>query len=630
MILSLNCQSKFFRLEKYEEAEERLIELEEEARAKSDWNTLLWAIHQRAKIRHKLERYGQKLVMRERIVTIADSLKLKDETITAINNMAYCHRFLGEHDRAIEFLTGLLASDNSERDAFIHQNLAILHQNKTELKEAKEHFQKALKIHKKNENYYYQANLLDFIALMSYQEGDFHSALIYNEESIELSNKHGVGEVYQAGYYTRSIIDQALFDYENALEHMNRHLEIKDSLQTIKDRSRSEIELQQLFLDRTEEEVQMHFISEEIKDLEIQRLIAEQNANQERLKRFAADSLLSRQQIITQQLKLKEFANQLALQQQALELQESENEIRMLAEQKEKQELALELEKAERLEQEKNLLLEKKNGEILSLELKERQAFTRNLIYFLIGLLLLILLIILFYLNLRKRKKEIDCQRILIAAEKEKADKLLLNILPVTVAEELKEKGKSEPRHYDKISIIFTDFSGFTKISENLTPVQLVEKLDAIFLEFDLIVEKYGLNRIKTIGDAYMCAAGLPDEDAEHAENAVRAALEMRDFVESFNAKLSPAEPQWNIRIGVNTGPVVAGVVGIRKFAYDIWGDAVNVAARMESSGEISKVNVSESTYELIKDKVKANHRGKIYAKNKGDIDMYFIDSINS
>ena len=253
------------------------------------------------------------------------------------------------------------------------------------------------------------------------------------------------------------------------------------------------------------------------------------------------------------------------------------------------------------------------------------------------GALLFIFLILLgilyAYRKLQQRKKHIEQQNVIIAQskevierEKEKSEGLLLNILPIAIAEELKHNGTSKPKLYDEVSVGFTDFSGFTMISEKLTPEMLVEKLDEIFYAFDLIIERHGLQRIKTIGDAYMFAAGVPEPLEDHAVRIVEAAIEMRNYIEQYNRELHRDDPKWNIRIGVNTGPIVAGVIGIKKFAYDIWGDAVNLAARMESSGEVAKVNVSGSTYELIKGHFATEHRGKIAAKNKGEVDMYFVE----
>lgn len=224
-------------------------------------------------------------------------------------------------------------------------------------------------------------------------------------------------------------------------------------------------------------------------------------------------------------------------------------------------------------------------------------------------------------------------QKNIIKKEKKRSDELLLNILPHETAEELKHTGKSTPKKFDMVTVLFTDFKGFTMISEKMTPEFLVSELNCIFSEFDKIISKYHIEKIKTIGDSYMCASGLPTPNETNPIDVVLAALEIKDFINnrSLNSELTP----WKIRIGVHTGPVVAGVVGTKKFAYDIWGDTVNTASRMESSGEPNKVNISNSTFELINNKldslnITATYRGEIEAKNKGKIKMYFVEKNNS
>jgi len=229
-------------------------------------------------------------------------------------------------------------------------------------------------------------------------------------------------------------------------------------------------------------------------------------------------------------------------------------------------------------------------------------------------------------------------QRNRISKEKARSEELLLNILPAEVAEELKAKGEAEAVQIDLVTVLFTDFKGFTALSEILSPRELVKDLNECFSGFDRITSKYGIEKIKTIGDAYMAAGGLPTPNTTHAIDVVHAALEMRDFVAEGKArKMAAGLPFFEVRIGIHTGPVVAGIVGVKKFQYDIWGDTVNTASRMESSGEPGMVNISEATYELV-NKVKKSGseeaaytftpRGKVQAKGKGEMEMYFVEKV--
>jgi class 3 adenylate cyclase len=216
-----------------------------------------------------------------------------------------------------------------------------------------------------------------------------------------------------------------------------------------------------------------------------------------------------------------------------------------------------------------------------------------------------------------------------LAEEKKKSDNLLLNILPAEVARELKLSGRSEAKTYSMVTVMFTDFKDFTRVSEKESAELLVAEIDYCFSAFDNIIQKYGIEKIKTVGDAYLCAGGLPALTYTHAQDTVNAAIEIRDFILARKIeKESRAEIPFEVRIGVHTGPVVAGIVGVKKFAYDIWGDTVNIAARMESGSEAGKVNISGTTYELVKDYFTCTYRGKVEAKNKGEVDMYFAERI--
>lgn len=226
-------------------------------------------------------------------------------------------------------------------------------------------------------------------------------------------------------------------------------------------------------------------------------------------------------------------------------------------------------------------------------------------------------------------EKKVEERTADLAREKERAEGLLLNILPKETADELQKSGKATARHYNHVSVMFTDFKGFTAMAENTSPQDLVNELHRHFVAFDSVIEKYYLEKIKTIGDAYMCAGGVPIRNSSNAIAITLAALEIRDYMEMVNAeKMKEGKNELGIRLGIHTGPLTAGVVGMKKFAYDIWGDTVNTASRMESSSDPGKINVSGTTCDMIKKYFVMEHRGKRQAKGKGLVDMYFVERI--
>lgn len=249
-----------------------------------------------------------------------------------------------------------------------------------------------------------------------------------------------------------------------------------------------------------------------------------------------------------------------------------------------------------------------------------QRAFRNFILAGLLGALIFSGIVIRQWIRIGREKKISD-------TEKRRSDELLLNILPEEVANELKTTGTAKAKAFTMVTVMLTDFKDYTQVSEKVSAELLVAEIHHCFSAFDHITHKYKIEKIKTIGDAYLCASGIPVTNYSHATDIVKAAMEIREFMHRRRLeKEALGQMPFDIRIGIHTGPVVAGIVGVKKYAYDIWGDTVNLAARMEASGEASKINISQSTYELVKDQFECSYRGKIEAKHKGMVNMYFVE----
>lgn len=351
--------------------------------------------------------------------------------------------------------------------------------------------------------------------------------------------------------------------------------------------------------------------------LETDQLSTDKGNLEKQTERLTQDNKAKENEISTKEEELVTIAEEKAKAEQ--KVRQRSREVNQLSEEVAKEQLI-------RKEQENDLM----KAEITA---NQATAKAREQEYFLYAaggaagiLFLLALLLFSRFRAKRRMAKSLEETNKQIEIEKQNSDKLLRNILPDSIATELKEKGKAQAKQYGEATVLFSDFINFTSIAEQLTPDELVQELDHCFKGFDFILEKYpDIEKIKTIGDAYMCASGLGDRKTL-PDNLVRAGLDMQAFLEEHKEERKRLnKPYFEARIGIHTGPVVAGVVGIKKFAYDIWGDTVNIASRVESNGEAGRVNISETTYRLIKYTFECLYRGKVEAKNKGLIDMYFV-----
>ncbi|MEM6346417.1 MAG: adenylate/guanylate cyclase domain-containing protein [Bacteroidota bacterium] len=549
--------------------------------------------------------------------------ELENEKASIYNNLGYTYNQLRKYESAAYWFHKAepYFADDHEKLAIIYTNLGIAYFNDRDLPMGIQYLLKALALTDK-ENPHKRAQISNVLANIYLDTQDYFNAQNYNRDAIALAEKSQAPALKSEVYETAAEIHSLLYEYEEANQAYRTHLSLRDSLLFAMRLEQERLFQDKLKLEQTEKEIKLLLIRGEMQDLTINQqkleidnlsLAAEKTENE--LEILRQSEQIREARFENQQLETQRARQALQLVQGRLVLQERERQLSDLAEAEALTKLELAQKEARlREEEQANALLAKDN----EIQLEKAEAAER------IGLLLSILFLLVLggLLYARSTNRKLREQKLAIEQEQEKSERLLLNILPVSVAQELKEKGKTTPRYYESVSIIFSDFVGFTTISARSTPEQILSEMNDCFMGFDAIMEEVGMEKIQTIGDGYLAVGGIPEEVPDHARRCVEAGRKMIAFLEE---RRQHSEIDWRARIGIHSGPITAGVVGTKKFAYNIFGDTVNTASRIETAGEQGRVNISAATYELIKDQYECEYRGKISAKGKGELDMYFV-----
>jgi class 3 adenylate cyclase/Tfp pilus assembly protein PilF len=504
-----------------------------------------------------------------------------------------------DFSRALQHYNKALRIDeeigNKEGMAMSLNNIGNIYMTQDNSLQALEHYQRALAIDEELGVKQGIAIELLNIADIYVEQGDIAKALEYHKRALDLNSE--IGDKYGVASTLTGMA--SIFELQGeaslALEYHENALTILEELGMQQQIAYAQVNIGYFYLDQGERRLALTYCQ---KALSIAEEIGALSAN-----RKACDCLYLAHRGLGNLDKALDYFEKMIDLRDSINSEETARELTRI-------QMQYEFDKKEAA-----TLAEQEKKDAVARQRLQRQKVVRN--SFIGGFAVVLLFAGVFFV-----------QRNRIGKEKERSEELLLNILPEETAQELKEKGHSDAQLIDQVTVLFTDFKGFTALSEQLSPKELVKDLHDCFSAFDRICEKHGIEKIKTIGDAYMAAGGLPTPNSTHAQDVVNAAMEMSEFVEAGKRKkVESGLPFFEIRIGVHTGPVVAGIVGIKKFQYDIWGDTVNTASRMESSGEVGKVNLSQSTYEIVKDQYTCEYRGEIEAKGKGKLGMYFVSS---
>jgi class 3 adenylate cyclase/tetratricopeptide (TPR) repeat protein len=522
----------------------------------------------------------------------------------------------------------------------MYANLGVAYHNTGNTRRGIEYLLKARDILFARQDWAALASLEHLVAGVYFSNNDFYNALTHNELAIKYARQTKQRQALADAYETAAEINHQLYDFEKAYDYYRRYLTELDTIRLEEQTRQQRIDQQRSLLAAAEGQIKYLIARQNLKEIELQQSLYEQ----ERLKLLNENLALEaqREKDVVSLLQKEKEVDEAKLRQKTLEALRAQQELRLSAQRLDAERqnaLIADLRRQEAIDHANHLADSTQRVQEMERARREqeyqqqKQADFRQFAYS-IGFMLLVILAILaaswLYSRrsnrrLNEQNQQIQAKNKEIEAERSKSDQLLLNILPDEVARELKTSGYATPRHYESATVLFTDFVNFTRLSAQLSPDELIDELDECFLAFDEICERHGLEKIKTIGDAYMCAGGLPVENDTHPQDAVRAALEMLDWLDRRNREDTRAIFH-QMRIGIHTGAVVAGVIGKNKFAYDIWGDAVNLAARLEEHGEPGRINISKATAEAVKPYFKISFRGKKEVYNKGLVEMYFVE----
>lgn len=577
----------------------------------------------------------------------ADKANYSNGSAMATALMAVAHYKTDEYDKAQQLIREALTAAETNKDtatlAFAKYWSGNMELNHGEYAKALDDYQFALDLSRKSGNKKNLARALDGIGGIYESLGEDEKALSSYQESLKMAQEAGFKEWYPTVNFDLANMAYKKGNIEEAISKFNESAQGSDEVGNINNKANCFQQLASIYYEKNDSKTAMKYVQDAM-------ALFEQTGS---MSSYSYSRLL----MSTILLSDKEWDLAIDLAQTSLQEGRDKHETQLqrnaaevlyyayngkgdkgkaleyhvlfhnLAETNHNEELAKKLTQMElqsKFQKEREIANAKAEAEKAELNARiERENLLKKAFLIGIGLLAVIAGLSIFAFIQKRRDNRV------IAAEKKKSDELLLNILPAEVATELKNSGTSKAKNYERATVLFADIKNFTGAAEKMSPEKLVEEIDFYFKKFDEIVAKHRIEKIKTIGDAYLCVGGLPVPDIDNAVSVVTAALEMQQFMELARKEKSARDQIFfEIRIGIHTGPLVAGIVGLRKFAYDIWGDTVNIAARMEQHGEEGKINITGSTYQLVKDKFTCTYRGKIEAKHKGEIDMYFVDGL--